>query len=318
MKAENLNEKRIILNKLVDSGINVTPSTLDFILKMDDPIKDVNYIIKETSFIPTFKGHLTQNVLQKISDKKVQKILKRKLIKDDLFAIEQQLNTKDISIDNKTTLDSKKEIGKMQEHISEVMEEPIAIENAIEQKAYLSQDIENAIIINNNSELKKNLKFKSIESAKGSFGFRPIAKEFSSNYKILKDPTGKLYTSGEYEDFYDLTLDKFNKLQKLMKKRPEVHSANNIKNISRFTNKSDVSAIGMVNDMHQTKNGNYFLVLEDLTGIINVIIKKNLENQDKIKIIERIVSDQMIYVEGAYNPGEKGKSGVIYANYVKD
>jgi len=315
LKADNRQEKRIILNKLVESGINVTPSTLDFILKMDDPIKDLNSIIKETSFIPTFNGHLTQDILKKISDEKIQKILKRTIIEDNLFTLEQELNTKDISIDNKTTYDNKREVGEMQLHVSEVSENPIIPENVVKSKLQISQDIEHAIIPSN-SDLKNNKKAKPIESAKTSFGFRPIAKEFSSNYKILKDPTGKLYTSGEYEDFYDLTLDKFNKLQNLMKKRSEVHSANNIKNITRLTNKSDISAIGMVKDIRTTKNGNYFLVLEDLTGTISVIIRKNLENQDNSKIIERIISDQLIYVEGAYNPGEKGNNGVVYANYV--
>ncbi|MFW9880369.1 MAG: metallophosphoesterase, partial [Candidatus Thorarchaeota archaeon] len=66
----------------------------------------------------------------------------------------------------------------------------------------------------------------------------------------------------------------------------------------------------------KTKNGNFFLVLEDLTNIVNVIIRNDSENQENVKITERILNDQMVYVEGTYNPGENSKSGIIYCNYI--
>jgi len=101
-----------------------------------------------------------------------------------------------------------------------------------------------------------------------------------------------------------------------MRKRPEVLSANNINNILRLTNKVEVSVIGLVNEIKITKNGNYFISLEDLTNNINVIIRKDSENQENVKIAERTINDQMVYVEGTYSPGDKSKSGIIYCNYI--
>jgi DNA polymerase II small subunit len=56
--------------------------------------------------------------------------------------------------------------------------------------------------------------------------------------------------------------------------------------------------------------------LEDQTGLINIILHKDSENQENVKLAERILKDQMVYIEGSYNPGEKGRSGIIYANYI--
>ena len=105
-------------------------------------------------------------------------------------------------------------------------------------------------------------KKKTIESTKSSLKFTPIAKEYSSEYDILKDPTGKLYTNGAFEDFYDLTVDKFKHLKNLIRKKPNALSATNINNIFRNTQNQYISVIGMVNEIRQTKKGNYFIFYE--------------------------------------------------------
>ena len=46
MSDSNLEEKRILINKLVNSGINITPSMLDFVLKLERPLKKISLIIK--------------------------------------------------------------------------------------------------------------------------------------------------------------------------------------------------------------------------------------------------------------------------------
>jgi len=154
------------------------------------------------------------------------------------------------------------------------------------------------------------------ETTKSNSLFRPIAKDYDFDYKILKDPTGKLYTNGDYNDFYNLTLDKFTKLNKLMRKRSDVLSATNINNILRLSSSSEVSTIGLVKNFRQTKNENYFFEIEDLTGSINVLIRKDSENQENNKLFNHIVYDQMMYVQGTYNPGDNRNSGIIFADYI--
>ena len=311
MKIDNTENKRNILRKLINSGINITPNLLDFILKLDNPVEIINQLIKETSFIPSFKSHLTENFLKKTSNNDIKKSLERILIKKKAHLIEDDSNKKDISNQNQINnlSDAKKTI------LNPVEKDRTTQLNNFEFKVKSS-----AIEKNDNKYIKLNSKnkekVKSIERTKSNFIFNPIAKEYSAQIKILKDPTGKIYTNGEYEDFYELTLDKFNRLKKLMRKKVESHFADNINNVLRLSSKVAVSVIGIVNEIRKTKNNNFILTLEDLTGLVKVIIRRDSEIQDNIKIAERTLNDQVIYIEGTYSPGEKGKKGIIYCNYI--
>ena len=315
MKTDNLNEKQVIIKELVNSGINVTPSILEFLLNLDDPLKKVKLIIKNVSFLPNFDSHLTKEILQNISNEEIHKALEKVLFKE---IQSKTIQEKEFKEPLNKDLPSSLKLMETEEVKPKALEISI---NATPIKNELKSQ-EKPLIIN---EIEKNppqrpisnkVKTTPFEGSKSTLAFRPTAKDFEINYAILKDPTGKIYTNGDYEDFYDLTLDKFNKLRKLMRKRPEVLSANNINNILRLTNRVEVSLIGLVNEIRKTKNGNFFLTLEDLTNIINVIIKKDSENQENVKIAERTLNDQMVYVEGTYNPGERRKSGIIYCNYI--
>ncbi|MFW9783983.1 MAG: metallophosphoesterase, partial [Candidatus Heimdallarchaeota archaeon] len=76
------------------------------------------------------------------------------------------------------------------------------------------------------------------------------------------------------------------------------------------------SLVGLVKDIRQTKNGNYLISLEDLTGTINVLVRKDLEDQDSLKTTKKIIYDQMIYVKGLYNRSDKFNNGIIFADYI--
>jgi DNA polymerase II small subunit/DNA polymerase delta subunit B len=301
-------KKRTIVNKLVNSGINITPSILEFVLNLEKPMEDLNLIIKETSFIPDFKSHLTEKVLTKISNDQIQKVLKRKAISPKAHINENKMKNRDLP----TIVSDNLNLKKLREDPN-----PLAApyNNQLIQIKKISQSDSNTSLTNDIS-IEKKIEVKPFGSTKSSFAFNPIAKQYSSDYKILTDPTGKLFTTGEYEDFYDYTVDKFNKLRMMMRKRSDVLSATNINNILRLTNSAEVSTIGLVSNMHQTKNNNYLFNLEDLTGIVNVLVRKDSEKEENFKTIQRTVNDQMVYVEGTYSPGEKGKKGIIFVNYI--
>ncbi len=298
-------EKRILIDKLVNSGINITPSTLDLILKLDNPLSKISLIIKEMSFLPTFNSHLTEQHLRKISNEKFQKALKRILIREGSLPIDkksgEELNLK-ANIENNI---NEKEI---------LSQESSIISSSLKTKNYIkAEDHETQTFSYKQNDKTNGIEIKTIGSAKSTLTFKPVAKKYKADYKILSDPTGKLYTSGSYEDFYNLTLDKFNRLNKLMRKRPEALTVAKINNILRNSENQYLSATGLVKEIRQTKKGNYFITIEDQTGLLNVIVRKDSENR---KIAERIVEDQMILVEGTYNPGETGKRGVLFADNV--
>ncbi len=313
MIVDNINQRKIILKKFLNSSINITPSTLDFILELDNPLKKVNLIIKNTSFLPDFNSHITGDILKKISNKEIQEALKRITIKEDLISTK---NDKQVKEDKMST-----------DFINQSKVKDITIESSDTNQKF--SEINNNILLKKNTidydndkkdsktlQKKYKVKIKPIEGSKSTLAFKPIAKEYDPNYNILKDPTGKLYTNGAYQDFYNLMLDKFNKLRNLMRKRSEVLSASNVNNILRLSNKAEVSVVGFVNNIRETKNKNFFLTLEDLTGYVNGIIRRDTENSENIKIAEKTLLDQMVYIEGTYNPGERGKSGIIFCKYI--
>ena len=317
MNVNNTKEKKIIIRKLVNSGINITPSLLDFILNLDDPIKKINLIIKDSSFIASFKSHLTENILFQISNEEIKRVLKRKLVKQERYAKGGDPgNNEEIAIHQTAALEDSITNGIKSNFMTTTKSIP-KITSIGENSKTLPPTAENS---ENSFKIKRSnkSKIKPKGSAKSTVAFNPIAKDYDAQFEILKDPTGKLYTNGTYKDFYDLTFDKFIRLRKLMRKRTEVHAADNINNILRLSNKVEVSVLGLVNKIRKTKNGNYILALEDLTGLINVLVKKGSENQDQlnIKIAERTLSDQMVYIEGTYNPGENRRSSIIYGNYI--
>ena len=313
MKVNNFNEKEVLVNEFINSGINITPHILDIISNFDNPLNEVKIIIKNVSFLPNFKGHLTLDVLKKISNKEITKSLHRTLFKEVSVLNDQEEVQKEPKDEIYTKSLNKKRL------IEQNQIKPKIVENSPKNKVLMISHEENFQYNANIDNLSINqqvTKSSIYGRSKTTLGFTPVAKDYDLSYEILKDPSGKLFTDGSYQEFYELTLDKFNKLRKLMRKRPEVLSANNINNILRLTNKVEVSVIGLVKMIRKTKNGNFFLVLEDITSLINVIIRKDSENQDIVKIVERTLNDQMVYVEGLYNPGERGKSGIIFCNYI--
>jgi len=307
LKSEISEQKQAILRKLVNSGINISPKLLEGVLNLDNPMKNLNILIKETSFIPSFKSHLTETIVHEISNEELQKTLKRVL-------------SKSTSIPSKEEPNSKPKIPNViNESITEVIPyefDSINSEMFVEPPKFEEQNqvIPNLPPIKKATSTKK--KAKIYESTKSAFSFKPIAKDHDFQFEIVNDPTGNLYTNGGYEDFYELTLDKFNKLRNLIRKRPEASSATNINNIYRLSNSVEISTVGLVENIHQTKKGNYLLTLEDLTGKISVLVQNNSDNIENVNIIERTFNDQMLFVKGSYNPGEKNRKGIIFANYI--
>ena len=315
MNLEKFDEKKGLIRELINSGINVTPLILDFLFTLDDPLKKTKLIIKNVSFLPNFRGHLTVDILNQISNEEITKVLERTLNKELGLKREQERSTEayvdEKSLNTEHQMMREGKISKKQKiitHASQLTEPVTSPEEPV-----VKTTSNNELLRTISTEPNKKNPF---EHSKSTLAFRPVAKDYSFSYEVLKDPTGKLYTEGGYKDFYDLTLDKFNKLRSLMKKRPEVVSASNINNLLRLRKKEEVCVIGLIKDIRKTKNGNLFLVLEDLTSIINVIIRKDSENQDNVKIGEKSLNDQMVYVEGLYNPGDRGKNGIIFCNYI--
>ncbi|TFF93297.1 MAG: hypothetical protein EU543_03955 [Promethearchaeota archaeon] len=328
-------KRRILIKKLLNAGINVTPNVLNFIMSTNNPSESLDLIIKETSFIPTFNSHLTIEFLEKISNQEIQKALRRAIRKNIVKDSKKLVNIKEKK-ENQNRKNLKEEINKenssknpksFNKSVPNEKEIVNSTNFTSSSKNIEANKISSTLMIEKQSKQQSDIKkskkkvmisdkIKKMSPAISEFDFKPVAKEYDFDYNIKMDPTGKLFTSGEYDDFYNLNIDKFNQLYQLMRKRPETQSTINIGNILKFSEKSEVSTIGLVNEYRKTKNGHYFIVLEDLTGLINVLVRKDSEFKDVINTAKTIINDQMLYVQGEYNPGKQGNEGIIFASVI--
>ncbi len=62
--------RKFLIKKLLKSGINISPELFTLILESDDPNINIDILIKETSFLPSFNNHITVDEILKIPNNK--------------------------------------------------------------------------------------------------------------------------------------------------------------------------------------------------------------------------------------------------------
>ena len=151
MKDDNFNEKEEIIKEFVNSGINVTPATIEFLLNLDEPLKKVKLIIKHVSFLPNFNSHLKKEILQNVSKEEIHKSLKNVLIKkiDPTTAQKRDLEE-----------DSKNEISSSLKIVRQENQKPkpfVTSENMVQLKNSLESNEDNLILHNYHEDSVKNV-----------------------------------------------------------------------------------------------------------------------------------------------------------------
>jgi DNA polymerase II small subunit len=125
---------------------------------------------------------------------------------------------------------------------------------------------------------------------------------------ILKDPTGLMLGEGGINDTKAYFIDKFNKLKKLLLKRPDCRGALTIDQAKGFAKtENTIKVIGMVlekkelssksgSKSHENAAKSLSVTLDDFESSIDVIFSG--KNAVLIKKANKIVADQVICVEG--------------------
>ncbi|MBT3303719.1 DNA-directed DNA polymerase II small subunit [Candidatus Woesearchaeota archaeon] len=112
----------------------------------------------------------------------------------------------------------------------------------------------------------------------------------------------------EVADFVTYFRNRYKALERILKNRPELQRTLSISRVLDKNKSETVSIIGLVTEKRETKNGNLLLVLEDLTGSMNVLINKNKE--DLFEEAKDIVLDEVIGIVGT------NKETIIFVNNV--
>lgn len=89
---------------------------------------------------------------------------------------------------------------------------------------------------------------------------------------------------------------RFRFIENILKNRTELSSLVSISRLKTKKDKEKVSIIGMIQQIDQTKNGHFIIILEDLSGTTKVLINKN--NPDLLQEAKKLVLDEVIGVVG--------------------
>jgi DNA polymerase II small subunit len=153
-------------------------------------------------------------------------------------------------------------------------------------------------------------KYKATSEKKGSSGNNALFKQILvqkaiGETKSRVEPDNKVKIIFSYDrkpkkreanDFVQYFNNRYQAIEKILKQRQELQNTTSINRLLNKRDREQVSVIGMVQDKHQTKNGNYILTVEDKTGNIKVLANKNKPNL--FKVAKDVVLDEVIGVVG--------------------
>jgi len=120
----------------------------------------------------------------------------------------------------------------------------------------------------------------------------------------------ELVKKREIKDFVSYFNNRYKALRSILQQRQELQSVVSVNRIIGKKEREQVAFIGMVLEKQITKNGNYILIVEDITGSIKVLISKN--KPDLIAEVKDIVEDEVIGIVGASGEGIVFAQAIIH------
>tara|TARA_Y100000310_G_scaffold89923_1_gene87034 strand:+ start:1535 stop:3202 length:1668 start_codon:yes stop_codon:yes gene_type:complete len=112
----------------------------------------------------------------------------------------------------------------------------------------------------------------------------------------------------QIQDFTNFFLSRYKFIESILRNRQELQHPLTISRVLNMNDKENVSIIGLVEDIRETKNGNLMLTLEDMTGRIKVLISKN--SKELLQEGRDLVLDEVIGINGV--SGDK----IVFANKI--
>ncbi len=112
------------------------------------------------------------------------------------------------------------------------------------------------------------------------------------------------------QDFVEYFKIRFKTLREILLKRQELQDTISISKVLNKKDKETVSIIGVLLNKNITKNDNFILELEDLTGVIKIIIGKN--DMELYNTCKEIMLDETLGVIGSFSKGVLFGKRIIY------
>jgi DNA polymerase II small subunit len=129
-------------------------------------------------------------------------------------------------------------------------------------------------------------------------GWHPIAKDYSSDFTVIKDVTGNSNCEGTTQDFVRLFRNRYSVLKKIIRnQRREMANVLPINRVKKGL--TEVQIIGIVSNVRTTVNGHKLIEIEDETGTIKFMALKN--NSETFHLASEVIIDEIVGVIGKFS-----------------
>ena len=281
-----------ILLKFAKKGINLSPEAYDKVMKSDNPLDFAsNLIVKLKS------DKFTSKDLVCVSGETIDEItgVKAEPENDNQDTLIKPKEENEKTVD-KTPQPAKKVSDAKAQPPKKVMDEKPKISGNKEVEAkkpdsiddlkkqsdepehYVNEAIEKA------SETIKNTKIK--------FKRNEQKTNVKYDFKIIQDTSKKSYTSGELENLISYFKSRYDKLAKILSRRPDLRNYTKIADID--DGMDSLSLILMVREIRSSKNGHKIVEFEDDTGNISILFSN--KNEELFAEAEKLVRDEVVGV----------------------
>jgi DNA polymerase II small subunit len=281
-----------ILLKFAKKGINLSPEAYDKVINAENPLDFAsNLIVKLKS------DKFTSKDLVCVSGDTVDEItgVKTEPENDNQDTLIKPSQTETEKTVDKTPQPPKKVSDTQSQAPKKVIEkkpEPAGNENEVKRpdsiddlkkeddkpKPFVNEAIEKA------SETIKDTKIKFKRNEQKS--------DVQYDFEIIQDTSKKSYTSGELENLISYFKSRYDKLAKILSRRPELRNYTKIADID--DGMDSLSLILMVREIRSSKNGHKIVEFEDDTGNISVLFSN--KNEELFAEAEKLVRDEVVGV----------------------
>ena len=267
-----------ILLKFAKKGINLSPEAYDKVINAENPLDFAS------SLIVKLKGDkFSSKDLVSVSGETIDEITGNVKKSDDNQ--QKTLINDDIKKEEKQPVEIKKPIKK-----------ETKVENVKKEEKPKITSIENLKKDSDKPEKYVNPEIveasETVKDEKIQFKRNLEKTDVKYDFKIIQDTSKKSYTSGEIENLISYFKSRYEKLENILSKRPELR---NYKKIADIDDSDDsLTLILMVREIRSSKNGHKIVEFEDDTGNISILFSNN--NEELFAEAEKLVRDEVIGV----------------------
>ncbi|WP_405290275.1 DNA-directed DNA polymerase II small subunit [Methanobrevibacter sp.] len=274
-----------ILLKFAKKGINLSPEAFDKVISAENPLDFASSIIvklKGDKFSSKDLVSVSGETIDEITGnvKKTDNTSQKTLINDPPVETEKPKEVKTEHTPQKTITSNDDKLVKTPE--AEEKKEISSIDNLKKEsdkpEKYVNQEIIEAseTVKDEKIQFKRNLQKSNVEY----------------DFEIIQDTSKKSYTSGELENLISYFKSRYEKLEDILSKRPELRNYTKIADID--DSQESLSLILMVREIRTSKNGHKIVEFEDDTGTISILFSQNKE--DLFAEAEKLVRDEVVGV----------------------